>query len=43
MKKSMLRKVLTMLLIAVSSMQASAQLEQYTSYLNTSLTGPDLS
>lgn len=43
MKKSMLRKVLTMLLIAVSSMQASAQFEKYTSYLNTSLTGLGLS
>ncbi|MDD5970984.1 MAG: hypothetical protein PUC48_04780 [Paraprevotella sp.] len=39
----MLRKVLTMLLIAVSSMQASAQFEKYTSYLNTSLTGLGLS
>ena len=43
MKKSMLRKVLTMLLIAVSCMQASAQFEKYTSYLNTSLTGLGLS
>lgn len=43
MKKSMLRKVLTMLLIAVSSMHASAQFEKYTSYLNTSLTGLGLS
>lgn len=43
MKTSTLRKGLLALLLAVSSLQASAQFEKYTSYLNTSLTGMGLS
>ena len=43
MKTSTLRKGMLVLLMAVTSLSASAQFEKYTSYLNTSLTGMGLS
>lgn len=43
MKTSTLRKGMLVLLVAVTSLSASAQFEKYTSYLNTSLTGMGLS
>lgn len=42
-KEKRMKKIIFTLLLAVFSLGASAQFEQYTSYLNTSLTGLNLS